>query len=1036
MLGLFGLSTFGSTNPFLKTILAMLGECLWFGAGFLLFKAVSWYLANNNKKSKAADKVSSKENKGDTKKVVGTPKAHPRSVSAKALCEHAQAGNFKGVLEKWADEKNLGLSALPVDALKAVAEALVELNPENFSEDIIEYLGKHQEIARPAVVHSLMEVAYFSNKPSLATELGLAVAASSTLKLGTSGAKFGEEPRTKELLLSSFAAQGHEEKVNELLKASGASTVALSAAIRGYLKGGYLSEATRCVNEMQKQGMKVPAKALLSLYRNVCSLKDDGQLLLQALEDLKDVPLTAEAAAMVLTNCLDREDVKTALKVEKQLTEQKTPFTFGVLEPLLKIMSKVDEPHALQLFEEMQSQNFHLSEGLCGYILARCGEPRHMELVERVTTYLESRKMMTLSVYKTLMKVHATCGSYNKACGLYHKLKADGLEPDRVMYGCLAKFSAKCGAVDLASEIYRAQQGQNAMSQNPTWLIRNAGKEGDVDKALAIFSDLKTSRPEVVDGPLYNVVLDACINNGKTEEAEEIMKEMQERNMVSLVTYNTLMKGLCAGGQTARAKEMLKEIGTSGLVADAASYNCVISTAVASNDFSEAWKLYDEMVAAGLKADHYTISIMLKAARKSKKTVHADRAMKLLDQSDVAMFTDEVLLNTVIDACVHRRDYKRLKVVLSNFERAKDVKLTIQSYGLLIKAYGSLKMINKCWEKWVEMTETKGLMPSDVSFSCMLDALVSEGDMDSAIALFNQWRSVIPPNTIIFSTLIKGYASRGDARRAMEIYREVQRLGLPMNLVAYSSLIDAHARAGHSTQARAMMDQMKQDGIEPNTIAYSSLVKSYCRQGDLDGALKSFAEMISSGLQADTIIFNTLLDGAVRASRFELCDQLISEMVHHYQLKPSNFTLSIIIKMWGKRGNLDKAFEAVHHAIQTHKQPLDSQICSCVISACLHNREVELALKVMQEMKSWPNCDGPDAGTYDLLITGLLRNDCIREAAGAASEAIELSSGPKASIWPIKQDTLAQLWKKLTAKGMCELWPAIEGRSSAYAGYQ
>lgn len=45
-----------------------------------------------------------------------------------------------------------------------------------------------------------------------------------------------------------------------------------------------------------------------------------------------------------------------------------------------------------------------LSEGLCGLLLARCGEARHLRLAEAVQSYLRCRKMTSLATYKTLMK--------------------------------------------------------------------------------------------------------------------------------------------------------------------------------------------------------------------------------------------------------------------------------------------------------------------------------------------------------------------------------------------------------------------------------------------------------------------------------------------------------------------------------------------------------------------------------------------------------------------------------------------------------
>merc|ERR1719343_529180 len=133
-------------------------------------------------------------------------------------------------------------------------------------------------------------------------------------------------------------------------------------------------------------------------------------------------------------------------------------------------------------------------------------------------------------------------------------------------------------------------------------------------------------------------------------------------------------------------------------------------------------------------------------------------------------------------------------------------------------------------------------------------------------------------------------------------------------MVAYTALIDAHARNGSMEQAMNLFQRMQQDGCQPNTITYSNLVKGYCMRGDLGEALSTFRKMLERGLFADTVIFNTMLDGCVRHGDFGLADQLLTDLPK-YGVEPSNFTLSIVVKMWGKRKQIDKAFQAVRDAV-------------------------------------------------------------------------------------------------------------------------
>jgi len=491
------------------------------------------------------------------------------------------------------------------------------------------------------------------------------------------------------------------------------------------------------------------------------------------------------------------------------------------------------------------------------------------------------------------------------------------------------------------------------------------------------------------------------------------------------VTYNTLMKGYAAKGDFQRARLLLSEMKDSGFQADQASFNCLISAAVTTGDTAQVWSVFEEMQKAGLEADSFTLAILMKLVRKSNNRRDAQRALGVLDSSKVDIFKDDVLLNTVLDACIHLKDARRLSWVVWQFEKSS-MKPSVQNFGLIIKAYACLKRTDRCWSVWKEMTEVRALVPSDVALSCMLDAVVSAGQTQEGVALFRQWEGIIPPNTIIYSNLIKGFAAIGDAEQAMEVYEELKSRGLRMNIVAYSTLIDAQAKSGNPQKAQALLEQMEKEGCAPNTITYSCLLKAHCVKGDLDSGLKVFQDMISKGLKPDTVVFNTLLDGAVRCGQFNLCDRLVTE-ISNYGLEVSNFTLSIIIKMWGKRRKLDKAFVAVREAVEAGRLQLDSKLCTCLISACFHNQQPKRALEALEEMKSWPRCDGPDNGTYEQLLDGLQKSGLLKEAARVAIEASDLAS--RGLIKSISAGHLWQLCKSLQQKGIAkDLLHELQGK--------
>merc|ERR1719310_110446 len=162
----------------------------------------------------------------------------------------------------------------------------------------------------------------------------------------------------------------------------------------------------------------------------------------------------------------------------------------------------------------------------------------------------------------------------------------------------------------------------------------------------------------------------------------------------------------------------------------------------------------------------------------------------------------------------------------------------------------------------------------------------------------------------MYSTLLKGFTTAEGAGKALELLEEMRKDKVEMNTSLYNSLIDVQARVGAMDEVLLLRDMMQQDGCNPDDLTTSLIVKAYCSSGNLKMAFRVFDEMSTGRVgDGDTVIFNTLLDGCVRNNDFELADDLM-EKLEYYRITPTNFTVGIVVKMWGRRRELDKAFEA------------------------------------------------------------------------------------------------------------------------------
>mmetsp|Transcript_78572 Transcript_78572/g.163244 ORF Transcript_78572/g.163244 Transcript_78572/m.163244 type:complete len:1079 (+) Transcript_78572:191-3427(+) len=834
--------------------------------------------------------------------------------------------------------------------------------------------------------------------------------------------EFGVHPSSSmfEVMLGGYATAGDEAMVSKVMQDMKKSRAALtprglSLCIKGFLKNGKVDAVVKKFREMKDFGFQIPPFAVTQLVRIACEAAR-GREVFEAISTV--ATLSPEATSQLLEDCVKSNDLLLAKRIEETARSQEVVLTTGAYDALLKLHTMSADPRAMDLFEEMQASSAaRISEGLCVGLLARCAEVKFLKFAEEIVKYCRGSGAMTISTYSALMKVYAYCNMYDKACDLYDQICQDGLKPDAVMYGCLMKFAVECGRTQLSQHL--SESAPTLDIQNYMSLIRAAGRDKDVKRAFEILERLRSSGVHI-DVAAFNCVLDVCVSAGDIKRAQNLMTEMKTLKLVDVITYNTLLKGYCQQGELAKGKALLLEMKRSGHPPNDVSYNCLINAAVCSGDgdLSLAWETIEMMEKSGVEVDHYTISIMMKALKKARDSSDVARAMALLDKSGIEVLSDEILLNTVLETCTRHRETQRLEAILTSYSNSS-LQCSVHTYGALIKAASTLKKLSLCWSLWREMEEDRALEPNEIVLGCMLDALVTNRQIESAVQLLGKWKQRLPANMVMYSTIMKGFANTHQADRALKMWKEMLAEKIRLNIVVYNAVIDAQARVGAMENVSEIVSQMEQDGVKPDVISLSTIVKGYCIKGDVEAAFRVFREMQNNGMVKDSIVYNTLLDGCTRNNRFDMADSLLEDMEANH-IRPTNFTMGILVKMWGRRRQLDKAFEALATLPTKHGFVPNTQVKTCLISACINNGAVEEAFEVLDSIKKAGY--GVEAKVYSAMVNGLVRQGELDKAVALLVEAHGLRGG-RPQLAPggwIEADAIEKLAHGLAQRGLGE----------------
>lgn len=459
-------------------------------------------------------------------------------------------------------------------------------------------------------------------------------------------------------------------------------------------------------------------------------------------------------------------------------------------------------------------------------------------------------------------------------------------------------------------------------------------------------------------------------------------------------------------------KEVLREMQQAGFTPNDISYNCLINAAVSSGNCREAWNIIETMERSGVAVDHFTLAIMMKGLKKNDNWKDVARALDLLDRSGVDVCANEVLLNTVLETCTKHRHLHRLESIVSMFTKSK-YRPSVHTYGSLIKACGVLKRLDKCDLLWHMMVDECALEPNGIVLGCMLDAYVCNDRVEDAVCLLNTWKTKIPPHAVMYSTIIKGFANSRQPARALDVWKELRELGLPLNTVVYNALIDSQARVGAVDAVSKIVEDMESQGCPLDHITHSMIVKGHCIKGDLDKAFEVFRRMQTIGMAVNEIVYNTMLDGCTKHNRMDLVDLVLQDM-DESSIQPSIYTLGILVKMYGRRHQLDKAFAAVEDLTSRYGLQLNSQVRASLMGACLSNHDIDRAAMVFEDFR---RANGVvDTKSFSSLLSGLVRAGNLRKAVALVDEAYGLGEFTKRGLpsgQVLDADTLEQLMRSL-----------------------
>merc|ERR1719352_1099805 len=131
-----------------------------------------------------------------------------------------------------------------------------------------------------------------------------------------------------------------------------------------------------------------------------------------------------------------------------------------------------------------------------------------------------------------------------------------------------------------------------------------------------------------------------------------------------------------------------------------------------------------------------------------------------------------------------------------------------------------------------------------------------------------------------------------------------------------------------------ILADMSTHDVKPNIITYSTVLKGHCQNGNIQQAFLILEQIKKDPhLKPDEIMYNSLLDGCAQNNMVSEGLNLLEEMQAE-KVWPSNFTLSLLVKMLSRARRLDQAFSIVDDITKKYKFKANVHVYTNLVQAC------------------------------------------------------------------------------------------------------
>lgn len=153
-----------------------------------------------------------------------------------------------------------------------------------------------------------------------------------------------------------------------------------------------------------------------------------------------------------------------------------------------------------------------------------------------------------------------------------------------------------------------------------------------------------------------------------------------------------------------------------------------------------------------------------------------------------------------------------------------------------------------------------------------------------------------------FNILMGAYMRKGQFDKAIEIFTEMQNIGLVPDTTTYTTLITIYGKKHNLDKVMSLYNEMVENKVKRNVVTYNAIIGIFAKQGDQVVVDKFVQSMQTEGIKPDINTFNGLLHLLARRvlDRREVLARVtqIRTKMKELLLAPDVITLTGLMKVY------------------------------------------------------------------------------------------------------------------------------------------